>query len=163
MRRLAVGTILTTLSLVVLMTGPAPASGAQGTNLDLALCAPDQNSFSLTIDNSYFPLPVDQRWVLVGKEQGQTIGLQVTVFDATKNFFKKPNRVTTRVVEETEWEDTNGDGVIGDDEALIEVSLNYFAQTQDGTVCYFGEDVEIYEGGIVVSTEGSWRNRHGAR
>jgi hypothetical protein len=42
-------------------------------------------------------------------------------------------------------------------ENLREVSLNYFAQTQDGTVCYFGEVVDIYEGGIVVSHEGSWR------
>jgi hypothetical protein len=45
---------------------------------------------------------------------------------------------------------------------LIEVSRNYFAQTQDdGTVCYFGEDVEIYEEGEVVSTDGSWRADEG--
>jgi hypothetical protein len=29
--------------------------------------------------------------------------------------------------------------------------------TQDGTVCYFGEEVDIYEGGVVVSHEGAWR------
>ena len=27
----------------------------------------------------------------------------------------------------------------------------------DGTVCYYGEDVDIYEGGNVVSHDGAWR------
>jgi len=162
-RRLAAGIILTLLPLVALLVGPNRASGAQGTNLDLALCAPDQNSFSLEVDNRFFPLEaVGQRWVYSGKEQGKTIGLRVTVLDATESFFHGRTAVTTRVVEEIEWEDTNGDGVIGADEPLIEVSLNYFAQTHDETVCYFGEDVEIYEGGVVVSTEGSWRADAGA-
>jgi hypothetical protein len=102
-------------------------------------------------------LPAGQQWVYTGKEQGRSLGLQITVLDATESFYRGRTTVTTRVVEEIEWEDTNGDGLIGADEPLIEVSLNYFAQSQDGTVCYFGEDVEIYEGGVVVSTEGSWR------
>jgi hypothetical protein len=42
-------------------------------------------------------------------------------------------------------------------ETLIEVSRNYFVQTQDGTVCYFDEGRRLYEGGRVVSHEGSWR------
>jgi hypothetical protein len=61
------------------------------------------------------------------------------------------------VVEELEWEDADADGVVDAGEALIEVSRNYFAQTQDGTVCYFGEDVDIYENSVVVSHEGRWR------
>jgi hypothetical protein len=65
--------------------------------------------------------------------------------------------VTTRVVEEIEWEDSIPFGTIDAGEALIERSLNYFAQTQDGTVCYFGEAVDIYENGVVVSHEGAWR------
>jgi hypothetical protein len=40
---------------------------------------------------------------------------------------------------------------------LIEISRNYFAQTEAGTVCYFGENVNIYEDGRVVSNDGSWR------
>ncbi len=162
MRRLTAGIILTLLSLAALTVGANSASGAQGTNLDLALCAPDENSFTPEVDNSFFPLEVGQRWVLSGNEQGRTIGLRITVLEPTKSFFQRRKPVTTRMVEEIEWEDTNGDGVIGANEPLIEVSLNYFAQTQDGTVCYFGEDVEIYEGGVVVSTEGSWRADAGA-
>ncbi|UCF20937.1 MAG: hypothetical protein JSU87_05940, partial [Gemmatimonadota bacterium] len=47
--------------------------------------------------------------------------------------------VTTRVVEEREWVDGE----------LIEVSRNYFAEASDGTVCYFGEEVD--------PPAGSWR------
>jgi hypothetical protein len=144
------------LSLVALLLGAASAKGAE-TNLDLALCAPDQNTFTLTIDNDYFPLEVGQQWVLLGKEQGETIGLRVTVLDATEDLYHGKRTVTTRVVEEAEWEDANANGIIDTGENLKEISLNYYAQTQDGTVCYFGEEVDIYEGGVVVSHEGAWR------
>ncbi|NIS28433.1 MAG: hypothetical protein GWN07_00005, partial [Actinobacteria bacterium] len=55
--------------------------------------------------------------------------------------------VTTRVVEERETE-------AGE---LIEISRNFYAGTEDGTVCYFGEDVDIFENGRIVSQEGAWR------
>ncbi|HKW01660.1 MAG TPA: hypothetical protein VJN96_17665 [Vicinamibacterales bacterium] len=55
--------------------------------------------------------------------------------------------VTTRVVEERE---TNGAD-------LVEVSRNYFAMSvRTNAVFYFGEDVDMYKGGKVVSHEGSW-------
>lgn len=146
------------LGAAALLVAPtASMSASPGTELDPALCAPDQNTFSLTIDNSYFPLPVDQRWVYQGKDKGQTVGLRITVLNATETFYSGRLRVTTRVVEELEWEDANANAVVDAGETLIEVSNNYFAQTQDGTVCYFGEAVDIYEGGVIVSHEGAWR------
>jgi hypothetical protein len=133
-------------------------SFAQAQELPLSLCAPDRNVFSLNINNSFFPLPVGQVWVLTGKEQGQNIGLQITVLRKRETLYKNTAQpITTRVVEEREWADDNGDGLIQASEEMIEVSLNYFAQTQDGTVCYFGEAVDIFENGQVVSHEGSWR------
>ena len=158
-----------TLAALAALLAPTLALGAKpGTPLDLALCAPGQNTFSVTVDNGYFPLPVDQQWVYQGREQGQSIGLQITVLSETENFYSGRRTVTTRVVEEVEWEDTNQNGVIDEGENLIEVSRNFFAQTQDGTVCYFGEEVDIYENGVVVSHEGAWRaddrgNAPGAR
>jgi hypothetical protein len=63
--------------------------------------------------------------------------------------------VTTRVVEEREFEDGEP----------IEVSRNFFAlceKTND--VYYFGEDVDIYEDGEVVSHDGAWlAGRNGAK
>jgi hypothetical protein len=140
--------------LSAILVGP---TGATNQRLDLGLCAPDQNSFTLTIDNRFFPLPVGQQWTYSGREQGQTLGLRITVLDQTESFYNGQRRIATRVVEELEWEDADADGVVDADEALIEVSQNYFAQTQDGTVCYLGEDVDIYENGVVVSHEGAWR------
>jgi hypothetical protein len=143
----------------VLLTASMPAMGApaSSTELDLALCAPRQNTFTLEIDNTYFPLEVGQVWVYQGNEQGQTIGLRITVLSETEDFYSGRRTVTTRVVEELEWEDANANGLVDADETLIEISRNFYAQTQDGTVCYFGEDVDIYEGGVVVSHEGAWR------
>jgi hypothetical protein len=59
--------------------------------------------------------------------------------------------VMTRVVEEREWKGAE----------LVEVSRNYFARDpKTGDVYYFGEDVDEYKKGTVVSHGGSWR--HGA-
>jgi hypothetical protein len=55
--------------------------------------------------------------------------------------------VNTRVLVETEFED----------DVLVEQSRNFYAQAPDGTVCYFGEDVDIYEDGEIVSHDGAWR------
>ena len=55
--------------------------------------------------------------------------------------------VETRVVEERETEDGE----------LVEISRNYFAADRTtGDVYYFGEDVDIYEDGKVVSHDGGW-------
>jgi hypothetical protein len=143
-----------------------PASGSAAppeTQLPLSHCAPAQNTFTLNINNAYFPLPVLAEWVYTGREQGENIGLQITVLNETETFnFGRGQKVTTRVVEETEWADTDPDGVFDPEtEQLIEVSRNYFAQTETGpargTVCYFGENVDIYEDGEIVSHEGAWR------
>ena len=146
------------LGAAALFIAPTAAVGEPGTTeLDPALCAPGANTFSLTIDNTYFPLPPAQRWVYQGREQGRTIGLRITVEGASEGFYMGRRGVDTRVVEELEWEDADADGVVGADEQLIEVSRNFYAQTQDGTACYFGEAVDIYQGGGGVSHEGSWR------
>jgi hypothetical protein len=59
--------------------------------------------------------------------------------------------IDTRVVVEEEREDG----------AVIEVSRNYYALAPDATVCYFGEAVDIYENGVIVSHEGAWRADEG--
>jgi hypothetical protein len=149
----------TALLIIAALAFNAPVSAA--TELPLSLCAPESNTFSTTVDNAFFPLPAGQQWVLVGKEGPDDLGLQITVLSGTEKFYKGGNdgvaTVETVRVEEKEWEDTDGDGVIDAGEFVIETSINYYAQTQDGTVCYFGEDVDIFlpEGG--VSHEGAWR------
>jgi len=115
------------------------------TTLDILVCDPAGGGpFSLIIDNEFFPLVVGEQLVLEGVEDGELIELEITVLNETELV----DGVTTRVVEEAEWIDGE----------LAEISRNFFAQAPDGTVCYFGEDVDIYEGGVVVSNEGAWRS-----
>lgn len=51
------------------------------------------------------------------------------------------------------------------DGELVEVSKNYFAIcNRDNSVFYFGEDVDIYENGEIVSHESAWQSGiNGAR
>jgi len=64
----------------------------------------------------------------------------------TRDFAWNGTVVTCRTLQEYELEDGE----------LAEISWNYFAQADDGTVCYFGAVVDIYENGSVVSHDGSW-------
>lgn len=43
------------------------------------------------------------------------------------------------------------------DGRITEIALDYYAQADDGSVWYFGEDVSDFEDGAIVSTEGTWR------
>ena len=73
-----------------------------------------------------------------------SVRLQITVLDETKQV----SGVTTRVVEEREW----------DKGQLTEVSRNYYAiceQTRD--VLHFVEDVLVYENGKPVKNAGTWQ------
>ena len=144
--------VLGSLLVAFLLLGCGDSGGGGGgeedvcpeTNLDIAVCDPIAGGpFSLIIDNDFFPLEVGSEFVLEGEEDGVTIRVEITVLDETEEIAG----VTTRVVEEAEYEDGE----------LVEVSWNFYAQAPDGTVCYFGEDVDIYEGGVVVSHEGQWR------
>ena len=76
-----------------------------------------------------------------GEEDDVPVSLLITVLGETRLI----DGVTTRVIEEREWEDGE----------LLEVSWNYFAQAADGTVCYFGEDVDIFED-EQISHKGAW-------
>lgn len=94
---------------------------------------------STTGRSDYFVLEPGFQLVL-GKG---SVKLQIKVLDETKVV----NGVTTRVVEEREW----------DKDQLTEVSRNYYVmceQTKD--VLHFGEDVEVYEKGKFVKTQGTW-------
>jgi hypothetical protein len=80
--------------------------------------------------------------------QGRDGRLVITVLDETL----KVGGVNTRVVEEREWRG----------EQLVEVSRNYFAIDPGTTdVFYFGEDVDVYKDGKVITHEGSWRHGTG--
>jgi hypothetical protein len=60
-----------------------------------------------------------------------------------------------------DWEGGSVDVVVSEfvsylDGELAETASDYFAQADDGSVWYFGEDVSNYENGAVKDHDGSW-------
>src|SRR5262245_291991 len=100
----------------------------------------------LEFTNPFFPFQVGGTKLYTGRKQGKaTAGLDLYL-DATRTFRVGDAEVATRVLQESAFEDGQ----------LVEISRNYFAQADDGTIYYFGEVVDIYENGTVVDHEGSW-------
>jgi hypothetical protein len=103
--------------------------------------------------NPYFSLRPGRQLVLEGEEEGTEIRAEVTVlrdFEVISFVTGRgvPLTVTARVVEEREFEDGE----------IIEVSRNWFARcVETGNLFYFGEEVDIYEDGVLVGHEGAWR------
>ncbi|CAN5124365.1 hypothetical protein BH18GEM1_BH18GEM1_21590 [soil metagenome] len=128
------------------MSGLDQSAGSLSLNaskkkLDVSICDPSQGGFSIQSTNPYFPLHVGHQWKYEGDEDGEFLELLITVLNETRVI----DGVTTRILEEREWVD----------DELLEVSWNYFAETSDGTVCYFGEDVDIFEDDEIVH-DGAW-------
>src|SRR5688572_11001038 len=84
--------------------------------------------------------------------------LWITVLDEVRTIVLREDGrrhwIRTRVVEERETADGE----------LVEISRNFFSTCRPSNdVYYFGEDVDIYENGKVVSHDGAWlAGRHGA-
>jgi hypothetical protein len=110
--------------------------------MSLAPCDPATGSFTLEITNAYLPFLPGRQWVLEGEEGSRFARVQITVLDETRVVAG----VTTRVVEEREWIDDN----------IVEVSRNFVVQSADGSVCYFGEEVDDYDDGELVGHSGAW-------
>jgi hypothetical protein len=125
--------------------GCSSSPGLAGSgDLDISICDPANGPFTVESTNEFFPMEVGTVSVLSGEEaDAGTLEVVRTVLDETVDVAG----VTTRVIEERE--SAEGD--------LVEISRNYFAQAPDGTICYFGEDVDTYEGGVVIGHEGAWQ------
>lgn len=103
----------------------------------------DNCLFATTGNNTYFILEVGYQQTLKGIEGKDTTILIITVLNETR----KIGNVETRIVEEKEM--VNG--------KPIEISRNFFAFCkQTNTVYYFGEEVDMYKNGEIVSHEGAW-------
>jgi hypothetical protein len=93
--------------------------------------------------NRYFILEPGYQLVLEGKEGEHTVTLAVTVLDETRPI----GDIETRLVEERESVDGE----------LIEISRNFFAICKETkSVFYFGEEVDEYKDGEVISHKGEW-------
>ncbi len=99
------------------------------------------------IDNPYLPLSAHRRCVLSGEVDGVVERSVRTRLERTEPFRIGDRTVRALVIEDRAFEAG----------ALVERTLDYYAQSDDGTVHYLGEDVDDIEDGRVVGHSGSWR------
>ncbi|MFN8489622.1 MAG: hypothetical protein U0350_18705 [Caldilineaceae bacterium] len=105
-----------------------------------------QFSNSLTITNPYYPIAPGDQTLSLGTEDGKPERVEVTVLPDVKTITWSGGETKTQVVQFVAYSDDN----------LIEVTYDYLAQSDNGDVYYFGEEVSSYEDGQVTSHEGSW-------
>ncbi len=108
----------------------------------------DEPTFSdpTTITNPLFPITDVTQMVQLGHDEGESLRVEVTLLPETRTI---------------EWNGRPVDVVVSQfvgylDGRIAETALDYFAQADDGSVWYFGEDVDNYEDGVVENHEGSW-------
>jgi hypothetical protein len=114
----------------------------------------DECTFSPFGENLFFhTLNPGDFWRYEGEDGDETVELLVRVLTSTRTITYTDEEgelrsVRTRVIEEREWID----------DELVEVSRNFYARClETGAIYYFGEDVDIYEDGVIVSHDGAWR------
>ncbi len=100
-----------------------------------------------TIDNPYLPLSKWKSCELRGRQDDGTRERNtLTRLKRTRAFSVDGQRVETLIIRDRAYEDGR----------LVEDTLDYFAQADDGTVHYFGEHVDNIRRGRVVDHHGSW-------
>jgi hypothetical protein len=155
-RKLAMAMAMATVAALALDTGTASqdavASAAKASSLAGVSVHPSPSHFTAgRVDNEWFPLRPGNRLVYRGTEDATKLRDVFLVTHRTKVI----DGVTCRVVHDRVF--VNG--------ILREVTTDWYAQTQDGTVWYFGERTALLsKKGHVVSREGSFRSgRDGAQ
>jgi hypothetical protein len=95
------------------------------------------------VNNYFLPLRPGCYLLLEGEDDGESVAVFVSVLPRVK----KVAGVVCAIMKEVEWADGE----------LVEISWNYVAICRKcNDILYFGEDVDIYEDGEVVSHDGAW-------
>jgi hypothetical protein len=104
----------------------------------------DPADFSADVDNRLWPLRPGTRWTYREvDEEGKRLIVVVTATRVTK---KLANGVTARVVRDT----------VTEDGALVEDTVDWYAQDAEGNAWYMGEKTGEYENGRIATRAGSW-------
>jgi hypothetical protein len=102
----------------------------------------DPAHFVAVIDNPYFPLPVGRKLVYTGVKDGQTQIDTVIVTDQKKVILGIPATAVSDIATH--------------DGALLERTLDYYAQDDQGNVWYLGEDTTAFLPNGKTDTSGSF-------
>jgi hypothetical protein len=110
------------------------------------LVAP-QFSDPTRITNPLFPISNLRSAVLNGRVEGKPFRTETTLLPETRILEWPEGRLVRALVSQY---------VAYLDGRIEEVALDYYAQADDGSVWYFGEDVFNYQDGVVADLEGTW-------
>ncbi len=100
----------------------------------------------LVFTHPYFPFQAGGMKVFSGRDERGELTAVERHLEEVRMFPVNGEDIPCAIVKEVEF-------VRG---KLDEVSFNFYAQSDDGSIWYFGEYSEVYEDGEVVSREGSW-------
>jgi len=98
------------------------------------------------ITNPLHPTSEVTQVIMGGHVEGKPFRTEVTLLPETKPIAWGGKTVDTAVIQYVAYLDGR----------IHEVALDWYAQADDGSVWYFGEDVFNYEEGRVADTEGTW-------
>jgi hypothetical protein len=138
-----------------LAAAPARATAAECGTYSGTGCAPDSRRVDLgtpsfsnptQVVNPLFPVSELHSVVLLGREEGRRFRSETTLLPGTRIVVWNGQRISVLVSQYMAWRDGR----------LEEVALDRYAQADDGSVWYLGEDVVDYERGHVFTTEGTW-------
>ena len=142
-------------------SGGATATGATVTTIPQPAVpahvpvAPESERVDLTmptfsdptnITNPLFPVSLQESVLMLGHVEGKPFRTEVTLLPETRIIEWEGQRVETLV--------SQYNAFLGG--RIEEVAYDYYAQADDGSVWYFGEDVFDFRDGAVVVTEGTW-------
>jgi hypothetical protein len=98
------------------------------------------------VTNPLFPVSQQESVLLLGHVDGKPFRTEVTLLPYTRIIEWQGLRVETLVSQYVAYLD----------ERIQEVAYDWYAQADDGSVWYFGEDVFDFRNGAIVVTEGTW-------
>jgi hypothetical protein len=98
------------------------------------------------ITNPLFPISKLHSALLLGNVEGEPLRVETTLLPDSKTIEWNGQKVEASVSQYLAYLDGR----------IEEVALDFYAQADDGSVWYFGEDVFNYEDGSVADTEGTW-------
>jgi hypothetical protein len=98
------------------------------------------------VTNPLFPVSIQESVLMLGHVDGKPFRTEVTLLPET------------RIIE---WEGQQVETLVSQYNAFLggrieEIAYDYYAQADDGSVWYFGEDVFDFRDGAIVVTEGTW-------
>ena len=104
-------------------------------------------SDSTSITNPLFPISNLRSAILNGHEEDAPLKIETTLLPDTRVLEWRPGQCVRTLVSQF---------VAYRSGRILEVALDHYAQADDGSVWYFGEDVFNYRRGVVNDTGGSW-------